>query len=49
LGYLAYQSISHKDVPTTQAILLLLSIAYVLLTLTADLVNAWLDPRIRTA
>lgn len=49
LGYLAYQSITHKDFPVTQAILLMLSIAYVLLTLTADLVNAWIDPRIRVA
>lgn len=47
LGYLAYQSITHKDFPVTQAILLMLSIAYVLLTLAADLINAWIDPRIR--
>ncbi len=46
LGYLAYQSITHKDFPVTQAILLMLSVAYVLLTLTADLINAWIDPRI---
>ncbi|OYU50151.1 MAG: ABC transporter permease [Rhizobiales bacterium PAR1] len=49
LGYLAYQSITHKDFPVTQAILLMLSIAYVGLTLLADLVNAWIDPRIRLA
>ena len=30
-----------------QAILLMLSVAYVLLTLTSDLINAWIDPRIR--
>ncbi len=47
LGYLAYQSISHKDIPVTQAILLILAIAYVGLTLASDLVNAWIDPRIR--
>jgi ABC-type dipeptide/oligopeptide/nickel transport system permease component len=47
LGYLAYQSIAHKDLVVTQAIVTLLSFSYVLLTLTADLVNAWLDPRIR--
>ncbi|HRE19830.1 MAG TPA: ABC transporter permease, partial [Rhabdaerophilum sp.] len=47
LGYLAYQSITHKDFPVTQAILLMLSVAYVLLTLASDLVNAWIDPRIR--
>lgn len=49
LGYLAYQSITHKDFPVTQAVLLLLSVAYVLLTLGADLVNAWIDPRLRVA
>lgn len=47
LGYLAYQSITHKDFPVTQAILLMLSVAYVLLTLASDLINAWIDPRIR--
>jgi ABC-type dipeptide/oligopeptide/nickel transport system permease component len=49
LGYLAYQSITHKDFPVTQAVLLLLSVVYVLLTLMADLVNALLDPRMRLA
>jgi len=47
LGYLAYQSITHKDFPVTQAVLLILSVAYVMLTLCADLVNAWIDPRLR--
>jgi peptide/nickel transport system permease protein len=47
LGYLAYQSISHLDLPVTQAIVTLLSFIYVGLTLGADLLNAWLDPRIR--
>ncbi len=47
LGYLAYQSISHLDLPVTQAVVTLLSFIYVGLTLAADLVNAWLDPRIR--
>jgi peptide/nickel transport system permease protein len=49
LGYLAYQSITHKDFPVTQAVLLLLSLIYVLLTLAADLLNAFLDPRIRVS
>ncbi len=47
LGYLAFQSISYSDFPVTQAIVTLLSFVYVGLTLLADLVNAWLDPRIR--
>mgnify|MGYP001165923018 FL=1 len=49
LGYLAYQSITHKDFPVTQAVLLLLSLIYVLLTLVSDLLNAFLDPRMRVA
>ena len=46
-GFLAYQSITHKDLPVTQALLTLLSILYVGLILIADIINAWLDPRIR--
>lgn len=47
LGYLAYQSITHKDFPVTQTVVLLLSLLYIALTLAADLINAWLDPRMR--
>lgn len=49
LGYLAYQSIAQKDFPVIQAVLMLLAVSYVALTLGADLLNAWLDPRIRVA
>ncbi|MDJ1159993.1 ABC transporter permease [Chelatococcus sp. SYSU_G07232] len=49
LGYLAYQSITYKDFPVMQVVVLLLSVLYVLLTLLADVANAWLDPRIRVA
>jgi peptide/nickel transport system permease protein len=49
IGYLAYQAISHKDFPVMQVVVLLLSVLYVLLTLAADIANAWLDPRIRVA
>ena len=47
LGYLAYQSITYKDFPVMQVIVLLLSVIYILLTLASDIANAWLDPRIR--
>lgn len=47
LGYLAYQSITYKDYPVMQFIVLLLSAIYVLLTFAADVANAWLDPRLR--
>ena len=49
LGYLAYQSITFKDYPVMQLIVLLLSVLYVLLTLASDIANAWLDPRIRVS
>jgi peptide/nickel transport system permease protein len=46
-GFLAFESITHKDLPVTQALVAILSFLYVGLTLAADLINAWLDPRIR--
>jgi len=49
LGYLAWESIQRKDLPTMQAIVLVLSVIYVTLTLAADLLNAFLDPRLRVA
>lgn len=49
LGYLAYQSISHKDLPVMQVVVLILAVVYVLLTLAADVVNAWLDPRLKAS
>ena len=47
LGYLAWESILHNDFPVVQAIVLLISLIYILLTFIADMLNAWLDPRIR--
>jgi len=49
LGHLAWVSISRSDHPTVLGVVLVLSLLYILLTLTADLINAWLDPRIRVA
>jgi peptide/nickel transport system permease protein len=49
MGYLAWESINRSDLPTVQAVILVFSIIYVVLTLLADLINAWLDPRIRVA
>ncbi len=48
IGQLAWESISRKDFPVVQAVLLLVSMFYVWLTFAADLINAWLDPRLRT-
>jgi peptide/nickel transport system permease protein len=47
LGFLAWESIVQNDFPVVQTVILLLSVIYVLLTLLADLINAWLDPRLR--
>jgi peptide/nickel transport system permease protein len=47
VGYLAWQAISQNDYPVVQAIVLTVASIYVMLTLTADLLNAAIDPRIR--
>ncbi len=49
LGFLAWESILRADLPMMQAIVLVLSVFYIVLTLLADMLNAWLDPRIRVA
>jgi peptide/nickel transport system permease protein len=46
-GYLAWESIGRKDLPTVQALILIFSSFYIVFTLLSDLVNAWLDPRMR--
>jgi peptide/nickel transport system permease protein len=48
VGYLAWESISKNDYPVVQAVVLVLACIYVALTVLADLLNAFLDPRIRT-
>jgi peptide/nickel transport system permease protein len=47
IGYLALVSISRSDLPVVQAIVLLLAMIYVVLTFLGDILNAFLDPRIR--
>ena len=49
VGFLAWESISKNDFPVVQAVVLVLASIYVMLTLFADLLNAFLDPRLRTA
>ena len=46
-GFLAWESITRNDLPTLQGLILAFSLFYIILTLIADLINAWLDPRIR--
>ena len=49
VGQLAWESISRKDFPVVQGILLVVAAIYVVLSLVADGLNAWLDPRIGRA
>ena len=49
VGYLAWESIHGADLPVIQALVLVLSVSYVVLVFLADLVNALLDPRIRVS
>ena len=46
-GFLAWESIMRLDLPTVQGVILIFSLFYIILTLLADILNAWLDPRIR--
>lgn len=46
-GYLAWESIGRNDLPTVQGLILIFSLFYILFTFLSDLLNAWLDPRIR--
>jgi peptide/nickel transport system permease protein len=49
IGQLAYQSIQRLDFPVVQAIVLMVSFIYIVLTFLSDIANARLDPRIRLA
>lgn len=49
IGYLAWEAVGNADLPIVQALVLVTAFFYVLLTFLADIVNAWLDPRIRIA
>lgn len=49
IGHLAWEAIARKDFPVVQAIVLVLAAIYIALTFAADVLNAWLDPRIRVA
>lgn len=48
-GYLAWESIARNDLPTVQALILVFSMFYIVFTFLADVLNAWLDPRMRSA
>lgn len=46
IGWLSYDALLRADLPVVQAIVLIFASFYVVLTLVADLLNAYLDPRI---
>lgn len=47
VGFLGYESIARADLPMVQAIVLMVSMFYIILTFFSDILNAFLDPRIR--
>jgi peptide/nickel transport system permease protein len=47
LGRLALESILGADIPTVQMLVLVFALTFVVLNFAADVLNAWLDPRIR--
>lgn len=49
IGYLSWEAITSADIPLIQALVLITALFYVVLTLVSDLLNAWIDPRIRIA
>ncbi|WP_153772283.1 ABC transporter permease [Labrenzia sp. CE80] len=48
-GYLAWESIGRNDLPTVQALILIFSMFYIVFTFLSDVLNAWLDPRMRSS
>jgi peptide/nickel transport system permease protein len=47
VGFLAWEAISKNDFPVVQAVVLLLALLFIVLTFISDVVNAFLDPRLR--
>lgn len=47
IGRLAVESVLAGDVPTVQMLLFIFAMFFVLANLAADLLNAWIDPRLR--
>jgi peptide/nickel transport system permease protein len=49
LGRLALQSVLAADLPTVQMLVFVFALIFIGLNVLSDLINAWLDPRIRAA
>jgi len=48
IGLMAWDAINRSDYPVLQGIVLIVALLFVLLNLAADLINALLDPKLRT-
>lgn len=49
IGMLAYESIQRSDIPTMQAVILIFSLFFIGFSALSDVINAYLDPRIRVS
>ena len=49
LGFVVYNAIIGRDLPTVQGAVLILALAFVVINLTVDVLNAFLDPATRAA
>lgn len=47
LGKLTVQALDNYDLPVVMGVVLLVSFIFIMLNILADLINGWLDPRIR--
>lgn len=47
IGRLAYEAILNRDFPVMQAVVLVMTVLFMLANLTVDIAYAWLDPRIK--
>ena len=47
LGRLAYESILGADLPTVQMLVFFFALVFIILSILGDILNAWLDPRMR--
>jgi ABC-type dipeptide/oligopeptide/nickel transport system permease component len=49
LGRLIYDSVRNNDYPVLQGIFLIMAVLVVIASISADIANAYLDPRIKEA
>jgi peptide/nickel transport system permease protein len=47
LGRLAVESILGADIPTLQMLIFIFAMTFIVMTFLADILNAWLDPRVK--